>query len=143
MLMSNQGAEFVDYNERPDFIHGYGNESVVADTSVFDQLCPVNPVTGFRDTDLARLADPATPRKERDFILSSLQQLKGRSVPSELSDDDVLSLIPPRYCQDPVEIARFVDAVKDLAAQYIEPTEPPTEPVEPTEPAEPAEPAGN
>ena len=136
ILYSNQCAAVPVYNERPEFLHGYGNNAVCADTSVFEQLCPINPKTGFRDTDLSRLFNPATSQQEKEFILSTLTKIKGRSVPSELSDDDILSLIPSRYISDPVEVENFLQSVKELAAQYIEPGEP-AQPVEPGEPGEP------
>lgn len=128
LLYSNQCAALPTYNERPDFIHGYGNNAVCADTSVFEQLCPINPKTGFRDTDLSRLFNPATSQQEKDFILSTLTKVKGRSVPSDLTDDDILSLIPSRYINDPVEVENYLKAVKELASQYIEPGDEPVEP---------------
>lgn len=130
LLYSNQCAALPTYNERPDFIHGYGNNAVCADTSVFEQLCPINPKTGFRDTDLSRLFNPATSQQEKDFIISTLTKVKGRSVPSDLTDNDILSLIPSRYINDPVEVENYIQSVKELASQYIEPVDEPVEPVE-------------
>lgn len=141
ILYSNQCAAVPVYNERPEFLHGYGNNAVCADTSVFEQLCPINPKTGFRDTDLSRLFNPATSQQEKEFILSTLTKIKGRSVPSELSDEDILSLIPSRYISDPVEVENFLQSVKEMAAQYIEPGEPgePGEPVQPGQPGQPGD----
>lgn len=122
----------------PDAVCGVSTQSVISDeTHVYETLCPINPLTGHRDSMLSRLFDNDVSDSEKQLILSQLAKLKGVSSPADLSDDDILSLIPSRYMSDPVEMERyreFVDQLRDVDSDP-EPVDP--APVDPA-PADPA-----
>ena len=108
----------------------------IVDSSLTDTIQPINPVTGWRDNAISRLMSPNTPSVERELILSSLAKPKGSNSPKELSDDDLLDILPSRYSTDPVELERFKEFVDELS--NVDDTEP-TDPVEPA-PVEPVSP---
>ena len=56
---------------------------------------PVNPVTGLRDNILSRLESDIN-ESEKAIILSSLQKMPS-SQRSNLSDEDMIQLLPSRY----------------------------------------------
>ena len=86
---------------------------------------------------LSRLFSNDVSDTEKQLIMSQLAKLKGVSSPADLSDDDILSLLPSRYMSDPVEMERyreFVDQLRDIDSDPD-----PVDPV-PVDPA-PADPA--
>lgn len=98
----------------PDFV---GNSAVgvsPVQSELYETMCPVNPVTGFRDNALSRLFAPEVSNTEKQFILQNLTELQGVSSPKDLSDSEILSLIPSRYASDPVELQRYRDMVDAL-----------------------------
>ena len=120
----------------PDSVNGCITGQSIVDSSLTDTIQPINPVTGWRDDSISRLMSSNTPNVERELILKSLTKFKGYNSPKELTDNDLLEILPSRYANDPVELERFKDFVDSLQS----PDEPaPTEP-DPTEPA-PTEPA--
>lgn len=128
------------YNLRaiPDEVCGVSTQSVISDDKhIYETLCPINPLTGHRDSMLSRLFDNNVSDSEKQLILSQLAKLKGVSSPADLSDDDILSLLPSRYMSDPVEMERYRELVDQLRDIDSEPA--PAEPA-PAEPA-PADPA--
>lgn len=104
--------------EIPNSVCGVSTESVISDDRhVYETLCPINPLTGHRDSMLSRLFDNDVSDSEKQLILSQLAKLKGVSSPADLSDEDILSLLPSRYMSDPVEMERyreFVDQLRDV-----------------------------
>ena len=102
----------------PNEVCGVSTESVISDDKhIYETLCPINPLTGHRDSMLSRLFDNNVSDSEKQLILSQLVKLKGVSSPADLSDDDILSLLPSRYMSDPVEMERyreFVDQLRDI-----------------------------
>lgn len=63
---------------------------------------PVNPVTGLRDNILSRLESDIN-ESEKAIILSSLQKMPS-SQRSNLSDDDMIQLLPSRYNSSNVDM---------------------------------------
>jgi len=134
-----QDAQRIDveaFNEYPHFVNGTPNSVVTADTTIIEQLCPINPVTGFRDNDLVRLFCDDVSKQEKDLILSNLSVHFGKGTPKDLSDDEIMALIPSRYAGDAVEIAKYKSLVDELIKDYEDrnlPIEEPTDtpPVEP------------
>ena len=122
----------------PNEVCGVSTESVISDDKhIYETLCPINPLTGHRDSMLSRLFDNNVSDSEKQLILSQLVKLKGVSSPADLSDDDILSLLPSRYMSDPVEMERyreFVDQLRDIDSDPA-----PADPA-PADPA-PADPA--
>ena len=124
ILYQNQRSESSVSREIPLEVNGLVTGESIVDASLTDTIQPINPVTGWRDN------------VERDLILSSLAKQKGYNSPKELSDDDLLEILPSRYSTDPVELERFKEFVDELRnVDDIEPTDPvesaPVEPVSP------------
>lgn len=136
ILYQNQRAVTSVSREIPLDVNGLVTGESIVDASLTDTIQPINPVTGWRDNSISRLMSPNTPNVERELILSSLAKQKGYNSPKELSDDDLLDILPSRYSNDPVELERFKDFVEEL--RNVEGTEP-TDPVDPA-PVEPVSP---
>ena len=136
ILYQNQRSESSVSREIPLAVNGIVTGESVVDASLTDTIQPINPVTGWRDNAISRLMSPNTPNVERDLILTSLAKQKGYNSPKELSDDDLLEILPSRYSTDPVELERFKEFVDELRS--VEDNEP-TDPVEPA-PVEPVSP---
>ena len=102
----------------PESVNGIATSSLIGDeVHIYETLCPINPLTGHRDSMLSRLFSNDVSDSEKQLIMSQLASLKGVSSPSDLSDDDILSLLPSRYMSDPVEIDRYrelVDQLRDI-----------------------------
>ena len=136
VLYQNQRAESHIFREIPIDVNGVVTGESIVDASLTDTIQPINPVTGWRDNAISRLMSSNTPNVERELILSSLAKQKGYNSPKELSDDDLLDILPSRYSTDPVELERFKDFVDEL--RNVEDNEP-TDPVEPA-PVDPVSP---
>ncbi len=132
ILYQNQRSESSVCREILLGVNGIVTGESVVDASLTDTIQPINPVTGWRDNAISRLMSPNTPNVERDLILSSLAKQKGYNSPKELSDDDLLEILPSRYSTDPVELERFKEFVDEL--RNVDDTEP-TAPVEPVSPS--------
>lgn len=99
---SNSDAEF--FSE--------GTQSVgVLDSQFMDVLYPVDPETGLVNSDLSKLFNPLLTSQERADVMGRLTKFEGLYLPDGLSDDDILSIIPPRYLQDAVDIQAWRDYV--------------------------------
>ena len=136
ILYQNQRSESHISREIPIDVNGVVTGESIVDASLTDTIQPINPVTGWRDNAISRLMSPSTPSVERELILSSLAKQKGYDSPKELSDDDLLDILPSRYSTDPVELERFKEFVDEL--RNVDDTEP-TDPVEPA-PVDPVSP---
>lgn len=75
---------------------------------------PVNPVTGLRDNILSRLESDIN-ESEKAIILSSLQKMPS-SQRSNLSDDDMIQLLPSRYNSSNVDM----DAVRGYMNMLVQ-----------------------
>lgn len=138
IIQQSQTIDIATFNEYPRFVNGTPNSVVTADTTVIEQLCPINPVTGFRDSDLVRLFSEDVSKQEKDLILSNLSVHFGKGTPKDLLDEEIMALIPSRYAVDAVEMAKYKSLVDELIKDY-EDRNKPIEPVESTEPT-PTEP---
>lgn len=136
ILYQNQRSESSVVRELPLDVNGIVVGESIVDASLTDTIQPINPVTGWRDNAISRLMSPNTPNVERDLILSSLAKQKGYNSPKELTDDDLLEILPSRYSTDPVELERFKEFVDEL--RNVDDTEP-SDPVDlaPVEPVSP------
>lgn len=127
----NRVPQHFDSIISPDVVCDMPTDSVLGDEShLYDTLCPINPLTGHRDSMLSRLFSGNVSDTEKQLILSQLATLKGVNSPRDLSDEDLISLIPSRYMSDPVEMERYRAVVDELRNSVDEPVEP----VEPTPP---------
>lgn len=135
VLYQNQRAESHISREIPIDVNGVVTGESIVDASLTDTIQPINPVTGWRDNAISRLMSPNTPNVERELILSSLAKTKGYNSPKELTDDDLLDILPSRYSTDPVELERFkvfVDELRNVDNEPTDPVEPaPVDPVSP------------
>lgn len=131
-------ADCYNIGEIPAEVCGVSTQSVISDdVHVYETLCPINPLTGHRDSMLSRLFSNDVSDSEKQLIMSQLAKLKGVSSPADLSDDDILSLLPSRYMSDPVEMERYREFVDQLRDVDSDPA--PADPA-PADPA-PADPA--
>ncbi len=131
----NRVPQHFDSIISPDVVCDMSTESVIGDEShLYDTLCPINPITGHRDSMLSRLFSGNVSDTEKQLILSQLATLKGVNSPRDLSDEDLISLIPSRYMSDPVEMERYRALVDELRNSVVDPGEP----VEPTPTPAPA-----
>ena len=137
IIQDAQCIDVVAFNEYPHFVNGTPNSVVTADTSVIELLCPINPVTGFRDNDLVRLFSEDVSKQEKDLILSNLSVHFGKGTPKDLSDDEIMALIPSRYAGDAVEMAKYKSLVDELIKDYEDRIRPLEEPTDITPPVEP------
>lgn len=116
-------ADCYNIGEIPDVVCGVSTQSVISDDRhVYETLCPINPLTGHRDSMLSRLFSNDVSDSEKQLIMSQLAKLKGVSSPADLSDDDILSLLPSRYMSDPVEMERyreFVDQLREVDSDSL------------------------
>ena len=137
ILYQNQRANPSPGRFVPDSVNGCLTGVSIVDSSLVETIQPINPVTGWRDNSISRLMSPNTPNVERELILKSLSKMKGYNSPKELTDDDLLEILPSRYSNDPVELERFKEFVDSLQS----PVEPAPDVSAHTEPAssEPAE----
>ena len=127
----NRVPQHFDSIISPDVVCDMPTDSVLGDEShLYDTLCPINPLTGHRDSMLSRLFSGNVSDTEKQLILSQLATLKGVNSPRDLSDEDLIALIPSRYMSDPVEMERYRAVVDELRNSVEEPIEP----VEPTPP---------
>ena len=61
-----------------------------------DSLFPVNPVTGNPDNMIDKLITPGVSELEKQRILSFMQKMP-KSKRNNLSDDDLIAMLPSRY----------------------------------------------
>jgi len=100
---------------------------------IIDVVAPVNPLTGTRENDVSMLLSQNISSIEKQAILARMQQIP----PSErhnLSDEDLLDMLPSRYNSTLVD----VDAVRQYFEDNILPVSDSGESVEPTELTEPS-----
>lgn len=100
---------------------------------IIDIVAPVNPVTRTRENDVSMLLSQNISSIEKQAILSRMQQVPP-SQRHNLSDDDLLDMLPSRYNSTLVD----ADAVRQYFEENILPVSDSGEPVEPTEPTEPS-----
>lgn len=124
----NRVPQHFDSIISPDVVCDMSTESVIGDEShLYETLCPINPLTGHRDSMLSRLFSGNVSDTEKQLILSQLATLKGVNSPRDLSDEDLIALIPSRYMSDPVEMERYralVDELRNVGEEPVEPVEP-------------------
>lgn len=110
------------YSEEGDaYFFEYGEQSKgVIDPKHDAILHPINKATGFPDGDLGRLADPKLTEYEREQLMSRLSKLSGQFAPSQLSDSELFSLMPPRYFSDAVDIQRWRDYLTKEILPHLE-----------------------
>lgn len=99
--------------------HEHSDSKGLIDATQVELLYPLNPVTNLRTTDIAKLLDNSLSLQQKEAIMRRLQKLPGGYAPSELSDDELMSLVPLRSMSgDPVD----VQALRDYISTYVLPS---------------------
>lgn len=92
-----------------------GNDAHTMSIGVYDpeyvaMLYPTDARSGFPTSDLARVLSSEVSNAEKERILNRLQREDGTYLPSDLTDEDVFALVPPRFVLgDQVNIQRWRD----------------------------------
>lgn len=82
----------------------------VYDPEYVAMLYPNDARSGFPTSDLARVLSSEVSNAEKERILNRLQREDGTYLPSDLTDEDVFALVPPRFVLgDQVNIQRWRD----------------------------------
>lgn len=82
----------------------------VYDPEYVAMLYPTDARSGFPTSDLARILSSEVSNAEKERILNRLQREDGTYLPSDLTDEDVFALVPPRFVLgDQVNIQRWRD----------------------------------
>lgn len=100
---------------------------------IIDIVAPVNPITGSRENDVSMLLSQNISSIEKQAILSRMQQVPP-SQRHDLSDEDLLDMLPSRYNSTLVD----VDAVRQYFEENILPVSDSGQTIESTEPIEPS-----
>lgn len=100
---------------------------------IIDIVAPVNPITGIRENDVSMLLSQGISSIEKQAILSRMQQIPP-SQRHDLSDDELLDMLPSRYNSTLVD----ADAVRQYFEENILPVPDSGEPIESTEPTDPS-----
>lgn len=92
-----------------------GNDAHEMAIGVYDpeyvaMLFPTDARSGFPTSDLARVLSSEVSNADKERILNRLQRQDGTFMPSDLTDEDVFALVPPRFVMsDQVNIQRWRD----------------------------------
>lgn len=102
-----------------------GNDAHTMAIGVYDpdfvaMMYPTDARSGFPTSDLARVLSSEISQAEKEKILNRLQREDGTFLPSDLTDDDVFSLVPPRFVLgDQVNIQRWRDYLANDVLPYM------------------------
>lgn len=102
-----------------------GNDAHVMSIGVYDpeyvaMLYPTDARSGFPTSDLARVLSSEVSNAEKERILNRLQREDGTYLPSDLTDEDVFALVPPRFVLgDQVNIQRWRDYLASDVLPYM------------------------
>lgn len=102
-----------------------GNDAHDMSIGVYDpeyvaMLYPTDARSGFPTSDLARILSSEVSNAEKERILNRLQREDGTYLPSDLTDEDVFALVPPRFVLgDQVNIQRWRDYLASDVLPYM------------------------
>lgn len=102
-----------------------GNDAHDMSIGVYDpeyvaMLYPTDARSGFPTSDLARVLSSEVSNAEKERILNRLQREDGTYLPSDLTDEDVFALVPPRFVLgDQVTIQRWRDYLASDVLPYM------------------------
>lgn len=104
----------IDLNESHDMSLG------IYDPELIQNLYPIDARSGFASSDLARILSNEIPAYEKEKILSRLTRVDGKFMPAELSDDDIMALVPPRFMLgDETNIQKWRDYLANDVLPYM------------------------
>lgn len=106
----------IDYHVSPRSVSPSADALVSPVTQdVLGSVFIVNPLTGLLDDALSQvLNDPSSPKS--DALLSVLPRIHS-DAPSNLSDDELMSLVRSRYCSTPSEVSSFTEHLRSLCSE--------------------------
>ena len=81
------------------------------DQDLLDSLCPINLVTGLRESPLVRVNDPSISDSERQALLSTLPRFDPPKGPA-VDDDTKLMFVKLRSLQTPSELSAYRDSIQ-------------------------------
>ena len=102
-----------------------GNDAHDMAVAVYDpeyvaMLYPTDARSGFPTSDLARVLSSEVSQADKERILNRLQREDGVYMPSDLTDEDVFALVPPRFVlSDQVNIQRWRDYLASDVLPYM------------------------
>lgn len=74
---------------------------------------------GFIRNDITALERAGTSQ-EVELIMSRLREMRSDPVNADISDDEILRRVIPRYAQDPTEYAAYLDYINSLDRELID-----------------------
>lgn len=80
-----------------------------------DLVRPVSPLNKCRQSDITKLLDPATDSDIKEMLQKRLDDMPSLDA-SQLSDDDILAMLPSRYAQGYDQACAYMD----YAREYID-----------------------
>jgi len=92
----------------------------VYDPQYVDMIYPTDARSGFPTSDLARVLLSEVSSAEKERILNRLGRETGEFLPSDLTDEDVFALVPPRFVlNDQTTIQRWRDYLASDVLPYM------------------------
>lgn len=77
-----------------------------------DLVRPVSPLNKCRQSDITKLLDPATGADIKEMLQKRLEDMPSLDA-SQLSDDDILAMLPSRYAQGYDQACAYMDYARD------------------------------
>lgn len=81
---------------------------------LLETINPIDAVTGLRSSEITRLLSPSITSMEKEHILGMLQKMP-KSKRNNLSDEDLINMLPSRYNSTLVDL----DKVRDFYEENI------------------------
>lgn len=98
--------------KRPKIVKTEKNASRFFDTTeintYLDLVCPVDPRTGARRSDVDVMRDPSVPPEIKKMIDDRLIQM-GATSAADVTDVDIMAMLPSRYAQGSEDAQRYVE----------------------------------
>lgn len=82
-----------------------------------DVLCPYDDVLKDRPNVLTKVMDPNTNPLERERLMATLQRMPA-SKRNNLSDEELIMMLPSRYNQTMTDEAAFVEHLSNVVDEY-------------------------
>lgn len=92
----------------------------VYDPKYVEMIYPTDARSGFPTSDLARVLSSEVSSADKERILNRLGRETGEFLPSDLTDEDVFALVPPRFVlNDQTTIQRWRDYLASDVLPYM------------------------
>ena len=87
--------------------------------SVVNVTNPIDPRTGFPISDLSLYMSNNCPDDVKQLILNGLQRLGNPTDTSQMTDEQIMSLLPSRYTQYFGEVSQWRQALKSFMSSEV------------------------